>query len=331
MKYLTFTAITLILISSCSKEIMVQKDHNPIDIYDEFWTHVNQNYIYFDEKNVNWDSIYAQDILKIDAAITEFELLDIMESSLNQLRDSHNRLSTDLRPSIGYKYREEAPHFFSLELIQDRHFTTPLKQDGSLSYGMYSDSVFYVHLSKMERIPQLQKLIRNKANEEVKNIIIDLRNNSGGNSNDVPRMLGDFVTEKTYLGGYIEKTGPAREDESSILSVYAEPNNDFKFNGKVYVLINHVCYSATSYFAAMAKGLDNFTLIGQATGGGGGGNAGYELSNGWQLAISVSDFVDKKGQSIELGVQPDILLEDKNFEGEQVSDVVFEELIKRMN
>ena len=59
----------------------------------------------------------------------------------------------------------------------------------------------------------------------------------------------------------------------------------------------------------MAKAIPNFTLVGQVTGGGGGGNAGYELSNGWVVAISVSDFLDVEGNTVELGVVPDIAIE----------------------
>jgi len=330
MKYIIFAFIALTIGTSCSKELHQTTNNSPLDLYDEFWTHVDRNYIYFDEKNVDWDSIYNVYTSQITELTSEEELLDLMEASLNELKDSHNSLRSNLRPSKGYNYRTEVPHFFSLELIQNSYFDSTLEEDGNFSYGIFQDSTFYVHVSKMQNIAKLQKLLRSQFNTKVKNIVIDLRDNSGGNSNDVPQLLGDYVSEKTYLGGYIEKSGPAREDETPAISVYANPSDEFKFDGKVYVLINHVCFSATSYFAAMAKGLDNFSLIGQKTGGGGGGNAGFEISNGWQVLISVSDFVDKEGVSIEYGVQPDVVISNEHFIGEQDSDVVFEKLLKVM-
>ena len=76
--------------------------------------------------------------------------------------------------------------------------------------------------------------------------------------------------------------------------------------------------------AAMCKDLPNFTVVGQVTGGGGGGNAGYELSNEWIINVSVSDFVDKDNRSIELGVEPNIKIENTKEDLEIGKDVMLE-------
>jgi len=163
---------------------------------------------------------------------------------------------------------------------------------------------------------------------DIKRLIIDLRDNSGGDSNDVPELLNDFVDERTYLGSYIEKSGPKRTDETDPIDVFAEPDLNFNFDQDVKILINRKCFSATSYMAAMCKNLINFKLVGQITGGGGGGNAGFELSNGWLVAISVSDFIDKEGRSIELGVEPDVFIENNAADLNQNIDRMLEEALK---
>ena len=74
--------------------------------------------------------------------------------------------------------------------------------------------------------------------------------------------------------------------------------------------------------AAMVKGIDNVQVFGQVTGGGGGGNYGHQLSNSWLLAVSASDFVDKEGQSIELGVEPDIEIINSEADIEAGKDII---------
>ena len=74
----------------------------------------------------------------------------------------------------------------------------------------------------------------------------------------------------------------------------------------------------------MAKAVSNVTVVGQITGGGGGGTAGYELSNGWLVSVSVSEFVDTDGKSIESGVEPDVFIENTKEDIEEGRDRMLE-------
>ena len=61
--------------------------------------------------------------------------------------------------------------------------------------------------------------------------------------------------------------------------------------------------------AAIYRAITGVTLVGQVTGGCGGGNSGYQISNGRIMGISVSDFLDQDSKSIEAGVDPDVIVE----------------------
>ena len=56
----------------------------------------------------------------------------------------------------------------------------------------------------------------------------------------------------------------------------------------------------------MIAHLDNFTLVGQITGGGGGAAPAYELPNGWVVGVSSNYFLDAQQHHIENGVSPEI-------------------------
>ena len=65
----------------------------------------------------------------------------------------------------------------------------------------------------------------------------------------------------------------------------------------------------------------------QITGGGAGGNLGLEMSNGWLLAVSVSDFLNSNFQSIESGVHPDVSIENEQEHILSGEDVMLQQAI----
>jgi len=331
MKNIFWFLVIALLASSCSKESKITSENNPIEMYDEFWNHVNDNYIYFDEKNVDWNEVYKIHGSNLTINTTEEELLQAMENSLLELKDGHNVIRTPFRQSKVYNYREGYEIHFSPELVEEKYIQNGLTPHKSFSYGYIDEEILYIQIPKMEYINSLQNLIREQVTNQTTQLILDVRNNGGGNSNSVPELLGDFVKEKTLLGSYIEKSGPLREDETTPVPIYAIPSADYQFDIQVFVLINRGGYSATSYLAAMTKDLPNFTLVGQITGGGGGGNAGFELSNGWALAISVSDFIDSNGTTIENGVTPHITIENQSTDISNGHDVMLEKVLDLMN
>ncbi len=303
-----FSVFTVVFASSCSQDNYPYNDYGPVELYDEFWHHVNDNYIYFPQKNVDWDSVHVVNSSLIDDNSTEEELFSAMEQSLLSLKDGHNFLNAPDRMARSYNFTEGYEVHFDLDLVKNSYLQDYTVERDYFTYGLVDDKTLYVHVSKMQRIRYLRHLLREQAIGKVDNLIIDLRGNTGGDSNDIPDMLGDYVSERINIGAYLEKSGPGHNEVTDPIHIYAEPS-DVHFDGNIMILINRRCYSATSYMASMCKELDNFQLIGQITGGGGGGNAGFQLSNGWVVSVSVSDFIDTSGRSIELGVKPDFIIE----------------------
>lgn len=328
MKYIVYFFSFVFLCSSCAQSNFISEDYDPLFIFDEFWNHVDQNYIYFDEKEVDWNEVYSTYAPTLNENSTQEELLVAIENSMFTLKDAHNIIRTPLRNGLHYDYDQGYEIHFSESLIENTYVKNEFQTQDIIKYGLIDDQTLYIYLPEMQYIYTLRNLLRQEIGDQITSVILDVRNNRGGNSNPVPQMLGDFVKEKTYLGAYIEKSGPKREDETLPIPVYAEPSDEFFFDVDVFVLTNRTCFSATSYLAAMCKGLSNFTLVGQVTGGGGGGNAGFELSNGWSIAISVSDFIDKEGRSIELGVEPNEEIENAKEDIENGRDRMLEKVLE---
>lgn len=286
-----------------------QHTANPTTIFEEFWTYIENNYIYFQTKNLDKEKIYQKYRKQISAQSTEDELFSIMDSVVLELKDAHSLLVKPKKVGTQFEFRAGYEIHFDQKIIKSNYIKDSLGQSGNLYWAMLDHNTGYVFLPKFSAYERFEDVLKTMKDRGVKKLIIDVRCNGGGNSNPVPKLLGVLVNKKTLLGSYVEKTGPGIQDFIQPIGVHAIPNPNFRFDIPVVVLINRACYSATTYFAAMAKGLPNVTLVGQVTGGGAGGHLGYQLSNGWQIRVSVSDFLDKNGVSAELGVKPDIEIE----------------------
>ncbi len=305
----TFIIISLLILSFSFPSFAQSVTYDPKVLFDEFWTFVDKNYIYFNAKKIDWDAVYQKYSHQINTQIIEDELFTIMDAAVVELKDAHSLLVKPKKVGTQFDFKSGYNIHFDPNLIKSNYVKDSLGQEGNLYWALLDDDIGYIFLPKFNDFLAFEKVLRVLKKLKVKKLIIDVRNNGGGNSNPVPGLLGTFLQQKTLLGSYVEKIGTAHDDIVKPIPMYAHPRADFHFDIPTVVLINRGCYSATTYFAAMIKELPNVTLVGQITGGGAGGHLGYQLSNGWQIRVSVSDFLDKHGVSVELGVSPDIKIE----------------------
>lgn len=168
-----------------------------------------------------------------------------------------------------------------------------------------ANKVAYIKINSFSDTHRIenQELLINfwKETEKYSNVIIDIRGNNGGSdlfwmNNIVSPLINEklvFETYSVYMGGdysmpFIEswdqKVHPIEDlpkfkfDQKydfNNLKYYMneelviEPNKSINFNGKIYILIDQVNYSAADTFCAFSKATDFATLVGEETSGGG--------------------------------------------------------------
>lgn len=141
--------------------------------------------------------------------------------------------------------------------------------------------------------------------QEIKNLIIDLRSNGGGEINmsslftkyirnskfkmtdtafAVSKTLSPYT--KYIRQGFITNLGlffftRKKKDDNYHFGFYERksyrPKKRNHFDGKVYVLINGPTFSASTLFCNLIKGQQNVTLVGEEAGGGWHGNNGIMI------------------------------------------------------
>lgn len=330
MKYITILYCALMItFMSCSKDlILLQEERSSNEIFQEFWEYVDEHYIYFEQKGVNWDDIYKKYSRLIVEDTSEEDLFDVCHQALLELKDAHNRIEAPFKKSENYDITQGYNVHFSRKVIRDNYLGGSWKQDGAILHKIMENGIGYMHIFQMSQYGKFDSILRSMKEQGVKGLIIDVRHNGGGDSNPVPELISNFLTEPLLLGYYIEKSGPAHNDFSEPMAVHSTPASDFYFDLPVVVLIDRLSYSAATYLASMFKEVPGVNIVGQITGGGGGGNYGYQLSNEWIIAVSASDFLNTDMQSIEGGVVPDVHVENTEEGIERGIDQMLEKSIE---
>jgi len=157
MKNLITLSIIVLTLISCSKEIYLT-DNNAV-IYDEFWNYLDQNYIYFDEKDIDWDAVYTKYAQDLDKNSSDEDLKLAIESSLLELKDGHNWLSTPDGVAKVYDITEGFDIHFDKDLIYEKYLGNKVTQEATFSHGLINDTVFYVHVPQMQNIKTLKNIL----------------------------------------------------------------------------------------------------------------------------------------------------------------------------
>lgn len=305
MKRITLIFILLTGLQSCREDI--NEKIVPQTIFESLWKTLDQKYCFFEAKNVDWDSIHDVYAPRIDTTTNSISLFKTLGEMICTLQDGHVNLYASQDIIRYWKWFEDyEPNYFE-NIIEKRYLGNDYKISAGLKYKMLSDSVGYItYRSFSESISESGLDYILKYFEKCPGIIIDVRDNSGGNLSNVDILASRFTEEK-FINGYItHKTGPGHDDFSKPFPIYIEPSGRTRWNKKVVVLTNRMCYSATNTFVSTMRQLPKVTIMGDRTGGGSGFPINSMLPNGWSIRFSSCPTYNSDMELTESGIDPDI-------------------------
>ncbi len=307
---LAILAGLIMLHGSCEKLFMEEDaGRDPVTVFEEIWTFADRHYSFFEEKGVDWDAVYDEYRPRVQPGMNSIELFDLCADMLYELRDGHVNLVSSFDRSRYWQWYLDRPENFYYAIIERHYFKGRQRYVGPLQFAFLQNNVAYVYYPSFAQgvsEGSLDLIINSLGNSP--GLIIDVRSNGGGDPTNGSDIASRFTEKKVFVGTNYVKNGPGHEDFRSY-PVYIEPHDGLRYDGPVVVLTNRRSYSATTYFAQYMRELENVTLVGDTTGGGGGLPAFWDLPNNWLLRVSSSRFYDPGGQSIEPGVPPHILAE----------------------
>ena len=191
----------------------------------------------------------------------------------------------------------------------------------TVAYEMKEGNIGYIAVSGFEKVTyhQFEEALEDLTNQGMEGLIIDLRNNPGGNLSTVCEMVDLILPEATIV--YTEDKYGNREVISS--------DEEHQMNIPMVVLINGNSASASEIFASSLKDYDAATIIGTTSYGKGIVQQIYSLSDDTSLKITTSEYFTGEGTKIHgIGVVPDIEVEYEYDEANPEADNQLEAALK---
>jgi hypothetical protein len=293
----------------------------PLEVFDSIFAHVDRDFYSPDFNGIDVRSLRSRYRPQVAAARNDGEFLSLVRRMLGEFRTSH--LNFFATPS------------WSKELHPARAANSDTSE--GITWRQLAPSIGYLRIESFEDGPGAVARV-DRAFAELGNnaaLVVDLRGNGGGTLGAAMR-LGDYLLPRMQPVGYfVSRTGLTRHQAASTDQINASMLPSFSgynsadfvlematkgalmlatggraerpYRGRVVVLIDENCFSASEALASVVKETHAATLIGRRTAGAMLSATPFALAGGWTLVLPVWDFRTPQGVRVEgRGVEPTI-------------------------
>jgi len=322
------------LFNSCEK-LLFEEDQmslNPQENFEYLWKECDEKYSYFELKGIDWNQIYDEYQAKIYEGMSDDSLFNVLGGMLTELRDGHVNLVSNFNKSY-FWIQNLGQDNFDWRIVTDHYLPLNYYVSGPFRHDFLNDTnqeIGYIRFNKFTGVVDKENLdFVLERYKDTKGIIIDIRENGGGDPEDAFDLLSRFIDEETLLNYSRVKNGPAHNDFAEEESTYIQPSEDIRYTKKVMVLTDRTTFSAGSFTALATKALPQVSLVGDTTGGGLGLPNGGQLPNGWTYRFSVTQALDlNKDNQYENGVPPDmtVLFDWSDLSKDEIIEKAIEEI-----
>jgi len=331
-KYHLFILILSIGCMACTHQFDGIEDNSPVGNMECLWRTLDEKYCYFEEKGVDWQQVHNQYLPAVRALDDKdyLGLFDTLTSMINVLKDGHVNLYSSFDVSSNTDWYKDYPTNWSWEVVRD-YYLRDYRKAGGAYYTTLPDSIGYMYVSSFENVvspSNMAYMLRSWI--DCKGLIVDVRNNGGGNMDYAYQLAATFFENDQTVGYWQHKNGSGHEDFSELEAQTLQKDlMRSSWLRPVVVLCNRHTYSAANFFVSVMRYSKYSCIMGGRSGGGGGMPMSYELPNGWLIRFSSIRMYDRDKVSIENGIMPDIIVVDK--EETTTQDEIIEAAINWIN
>ena len=328
MKHLNilFLLISLLNATSCIREDV--SGNTPEANLESLWKIIDEQYCFLDYKKqeygLDWDQVHDAYAKRITSSMGWEALFEVLSEMVAELRDGHVNLTSSLASSQYRQWFDSYPRNFS-DSIQSIYLKKDYNQSSGLTYQILENNIGYIYCSSFSNgigDGNLDQTLNRLAICD--GLIIDVRNNGGGNLTTAQKLAARFTNQKTLVGYMTHKTGKGHGDFSNPYPVYIEPSNGIRWQKRAVVLTNRRSFSATNDFVNSMKQFPLITIVGDKTGGGSGLPFTSEIPCGWSIRFSASPMLDPQMNQIEFGINPDVKIDMTSEDMQKGKDTMIE-------
>jgi len=292
------------------------------------WETFHGRYPFFELRNVDWKRQYDIYRPRISPASDDDELFDIFCQMLDPLNDGHVELKAKVGPRRKKRYFNPEPkpkfwqEFTKREIKQlfrttgktlvANGFSQPKETEAWMLHYGRSRSFGYIRILELEDVKK-RKLTAalDKISTDfngIEGMIIDIRNNPGGDDSTVLQIVNRFCDHKRIAFHRKTKVGPGVDDYKGLKTWHMEPQGKVQFSGPIVLLTCDSVFSGGEVFALALRQLPHATIIGDHTNGIFSYQLEKKLPNGWRYCLSYqkyfsADMVCYEGKGVPVDIE----------------------------
>jgi len=301
---------------------------DPEKNFESLWQTFHNRYPFFELRNVAWKKQYDIYRPKVTTETSEDELFDIFCEMLDPLDDGHVELEAKASGNRKRRYfsPEKKPRFHrefakreikqlfktSERTLVSHGFGKPTETEAWMLHYCRSREFGYIRLLELEGVKKrrltvaLEKIADDF--EALKGMIIDIRDNPGGEDSIAITIINCFCNRKRVAFRRKTKIGPGKNDFTPLKTWYLEPQGDVQFTGPIVLLTCDSVFSGGEAFALAIKQLPYVTIIGDHTNGIFSYQLEKKLPNGWEYSLSYqvyfsADMVCYEGKGVPVDIE----------------------------
>ena len=296
------------------------------------WEDFDVTYPFFGVKGADWEALRQEFEPRAMSAVTQTELRDVLGEMLLRLEDGHVRLETPLG-TISYSgWYDRFPRNYDPQVVLDGHLSglSTLAPQGTMAYGEVTPQVGYVHIPSWGgdgHAEDIDSVL--VALSGVTGLIVDTRDNSGGNDLNGRAVAGRFADQRRLFRRIQFRNGPNHDDFTIPEDDFLDPAGPARFLGPIALLTNRRVFSSGEAFVLGMRVLPNVTVVGDTTGGGSANPAERTLPIGWTYTVSRWLVTTPEGTTFEgTGLAPDIAVQIEPADAAENRDTIVERAVQ---
>lgn len=193
----------------------------------------------------------------------------------------------------------------------------------TVKYEMLEGQTGYLSVSEFDSVTyaQYEEALNKLTDQGMTGLIVDLRNNPGGNLNTVCEMLDMVLPKETIV--YTEDKDGKRETATS--------DDEHQINVPMVVLVNGNSASASEIYAGAIQDYGIGKIVGTQTYGKGVVQQIFDLGDGTSVKLTIAEYFTPNGRSIDgEGITPDVEVEYEADENNPEADNQLEKALEVM-
>ncbi|MHB9006291.1 MAG: M4 family metallopeptidase [Limisphaerales bacterium] len=309
------------------------------DYWHDVWKDFEDRYSYFDHKQVNWSAAYETH-RAVFQGLTPTQFGQKLNDVLQVLHDWHVYVRLPDGTYVGYQgeYPRNFPQKFFTGYTGGADYAN-VRNANALYHARLTGNLAHVVVDTLDTgafseitdadIAQVFALY-----SDADGMVLDIRNNSGGNEANATRFASRFTTGARPFG-FVRYRQPGSKPYAfdPFLEKILQPAASGQYLKPVATLIGQRCMSSAEWFSLMMKACPNAILIGDRTRGASGNPETRSLPElGLEYSICRWIAYDEQQQPFEdRGIAPAIRLDpqqsiDDNAQRDQVLEKAIEYL-----